>query len=349
LSGAKSKLEAARCAESPYQGPGIPIVDRHPQYDVLGSAQRVSERARFVRIDGEAINRWADRVDPETIRPAPRPPELRFAGPSAEAARWVLLVDCLNFCFWSDTEPAWAIEYEGKQWRRYLALVAALRRAVAGSASWLTAERWACATAADVEDVFAGRGRIPMFDDRVKVLNETGRVLLARYGGEALHVAETARFDAARIAATVCDEFDAFRDVHAYQGMQVPILKRAQIFASDLAAGLADNDGPAVTNIEAITAFADYRIPQMLRHLKILVLADDLESRIENGRPIEASSDEEIELRAGSIWSVELMVRALCTRRHAQHPAWIVDEHLWHHAHDPEVTIQHHKTITWYY
>jgi len=318
-------------------------------YDIRFTACSVSQLAKHVRIDALAIDLWVDRVNPAEIVPGPMPAELIFVGPPADAARWVLLVDCLNFCFWTTSGQPWTVEYQGRSWQRCYALVASLRRAVATDARWLTPERWSDATAAQLETVFAGAGRIPMFEDRVRILNETGRLIGSRFSDDALNLAEEAGFQADRIAALACSAFPSFRDIHIYRSLDVAILKRAQLFASDLADALARNQGPALAGREKLTAFADYRLPQILRHLKILRIESDLEERIEKGELIEASSPQEIELRACSIHAVELMVQALRERRGVDKPAWMVDEYLWYHSHDADVTNQHHRTVTWHY
>ena len=307
------------------------------------------ERADFVQIDPAAIERWSERVSLDEVRPAPRPALLRYLGAPADVARWVLLIDCLNFYFWSQNGPLWTVEYGGQRWQRYFALVAALRKAVSRDAGWLTAERWAAATVADCEELFAGDNRIPLLEERAGILSETGRVLLDRFGGEAIRLAAEAKNDAVRIAAAVCDVFPSFRDVHEYKGRQIPILKRAQIFASDLAAALEENQAGPIANMAGLTAFADYRLPQTLRHLGIMVLAGELEARIESEQLIESGSPEEVELRAGTILAVELMVQALRQKRRAELPAWLVDEYLWDHSHDHDVRVRHHRTVTWYY
>lgn len=325
---------------------GVPGAAR---FDILSACRWVMERADFVQIDPTAIERWSEHVSLDEIRPAPRPALLRYLGTPADVARWVLLIDCLNFYFWSKDGPLWTVEYGGRRWQRYFALVAALRRAVSQDPSWLTAERWASAGVADCEAVFAGENRIPLLEDRARILSETGQVLLGRFGGEALRLAEEAKYDAARIAAVVCDVFPSFRDVHEYKGRRIPILKRAQIFASDLAAALEENQAAPITNLAGLTAFADYRLPQTLRHLGVMVLASELEATIESEQLIESGSPEEVELRAGTILAVDLMVQALRQKRRADLPCWLVDEYLWDHSHDPDVKVRHHRTVTWYY
>lgn len=53
--------------------------------------------------------------------------------------------------------------------------------------------------------------------------------------------------------------------------------------------------------------FADYRVPQILHHLGILVYPPSLRERLKDGGYIPPGSEEEISLRAASIVSVERM------------------------------------------
>ena len=59
--------------------------------------------------------------------------------------------------------------------------------------------------------------------------------------------------------------------------------------------------------ISSLTMFADYRVPQILHHLGILVYPPSLQEKLRNGEYIPPGSDEEISLRAASIVSVERM------------------------------------------
>jgi hypothetical protein len=318
-------------------------------YDVRNDAEFVAARATRVRIDQDRILDWARRVNPAAIQPVPRPAELNLQGGREDLARWALLLDSLNFCFWTAEGPGWETEYAGRIWRRYFALIACLRRAVDEDPAWLTPRRWAETDLAAAERLLAGRGRIPLLEERVRILNETGRVLLDTFDGKALAIPQRADYDAAGIAAVLADTFPSFRDIPSYQGRRIAILKRAQIFAADLAVALVGSTGPTVRRLESLTAFADYRIPQILRHLRILEVDAALADRIEASGLIPAAGDEEVELRACTIWAVERMVAALQAEQAASVPAWMLDEYLWLRSHDSEVRVQHHRTLTWYY
>lgn len=66
----------------------------------------------------------------------PRIDSLEPAGLSEEQAlEWIFLLDTLNFCFWSDSEELFGVNYRGKLWTGYRSLCAALCKAVEVSAS----------------------------------------------------------------------------------------------------------------------------------------------------------------------------------------------------------------------
>jgi hypothetical protein len=57
--------------------------------------------------------------------------------------------------------------------------------------------------------------------------------------------------------------------------------------------------------------FADYRVPQILRHLSIFTYREDLAKLIDNEEPLPYSSFEEVELRACTVIAVELILKKI--------------------------------------
>jgi hypothetical protein len=70
-------------------------------------------------------------------------------------------------------------------------------------------------------------------------------------------------------------------------------------------------------------AFTDYRVPQQLHNLGVLVYSPPLSSRIRRLEELPAGSNKEIELRGCSIWAVELMRRQIVR----DHPESEADVH----------------------
>ena len=315
--------------------------------DILESTRTVLDTARHVRIDVDAVTILAGRLcdDP---RLAEAPDEaLGFDGTPEQCANFVLLMDALNFCFWSD-EP-WVVEHRGRQWTRTHAMVAGLLRAVESDRTWLEADRWDATRPADVEMLFAGvSGRIPLFSKRLDIIRETGAILRDRFDGSFLNAVEDACFDARRLALLLAEGFPSFRDVAEYGGRPVAFLKRAQICAADLHRLWFRHGMSRLTGLEALTLFADYRLPQILRHTGVFQLDPALAERIDREELIEAGSPEEVELRAATIQAGTRLVDAL-TQAGRPTPAWRLDYVLWLMSKEPDVSGPHHRTLTIYY
>lgn len=99
-----------------------------------------------------------------------------------------------------------------------------------------------------------------------------------------------------------------------YKGHQVFLYKRAQIFAADLWGAFEGQGYGEFNDIGSITIFADYIVPAVLRQLGVLRYSTDLANIIEANREIGSGSEEEVELRACSIYAVEKM-RELLSKR----------------------------------
>lgn len=92
-----------------------------------------------------------------------------------------------------------------------------------------------------------------------------------------------------------------------YKGHQVFLYKRAQIFASDLWGAFKGQGYGEFNDIGSITMFADYIVPAVLQQLGVLKYSSTLANTIEACGEIGAGTEEEVELRACSIYAVEKM------------------------------------------
>ncbi|MCP4249527.1 MAG: hypothetical protein GY778_20995 [bacterium] len=314
--------------------------------DVLASCRRVVDRADHVRLDSTAALAWAKGVSPQALDPPPPPAELCFEGDRDQCANFALLSDCLNFCFWS-TEP-WSVSYRGRPWRRTYAMMAGLLRAIDEDPAWLTPTKWTDADVGTVTHLFRGTGTIPLPEDRCRVLNETGRQLVQHFDGRFSLAVQKVGGDARELAYLLADRFPSFRDVATYRGQTVTLLKRAQICASDLHHLLTRNGHGGLSRLGRLTVFADYRLPQYLRHIGVMTVTPVLAEAIQRQQEIPAGSAAEVELRAATVVAGELLREALTRAKH-RIEAWRLDYVLWERSHDPAISIDHHRTRTIYY
>jgi hypothetical protein len=166
-----------------------------------------------------------------------------------------------------------------------------------------------------------------------RALNDLGGYLLARFGGRFVGLVEAADHSAERLVSLLA-EMPFYRDVHAYDGLEVPFYKRAQLTAADLALALDGRGWGAFADLDRLTIFADNLVPHVLRLDGILHYDDDVLGRIQAGKLIPAGSPEEVEIRACALHAVELLVAEL--RRGGQPAtAMMLDYLLWNRGQQP--------------
>ena len=211
-----------------------------------------------------------------------------FSGPRDRTVAYLLVVDAANFCFWGG---------RGGYWR----LAESIRDAFArGEPQLWDPARLAALSLSDLQSILEG---MPLLAERLEALRELGRTAAALPRGFESLVEETAIATASGLAARL----SSFADFATYRGERVPLLKRAQIAAADLAgAGVAQ-----FPDIAELTCFPDYKLPQVLRHLGALVYTDPLARRVDSWDELASGEEAEVEIRAATVVAVERLRSAL--------------------------------------
>jgi len=314
---------------------------------VLRSTLPVVEQAGSVRIDRESVEQLAQRIADREFSPSEWEHDLHWSGEPQETANFILVLDALNFCFWG--EPRWIVTFEGQRYNGYWALAAALTRAMRQGVPLTDAAYLARITEPQLATILAGEGTIPLLPERVANLREVGRVLLASHQGQFARVIVDCHGSAIDLVRRVAAEFSSFNDVATFAGQEVRFYKRAQILASDLA-GAFDGQGLGhFHDLDQLTAFADYKVPQVLHQLNVLrydvTLTKTLSGRIE----IPAGHPYELEIRAATLWAVEALRQALA-RLGFQISPYQLDWMLWQLGQElPAEALPYHRTRTIFY
>lgn len=262
---------------------------------------------------------------------------------------WLLVLDTLNFCFWSEAgQPRWKISYKNETLNGYWAEAAALTRAIEEGFPLWDAKYIANISSDDLATIFRGEQTIPLFEARLQVLREAGEVLQRDFDGQFVNVLQQAEGSAVTLALLLAQHFPSFRDITKYRGRDVRFLKRAQICVADIHSSFPDQAWGDFYDLDRLTIFADYKLPQVLRHLEILEYHPTLAARIDNQQLLQAGEEAEIEIRAATIWACELLRRGLADRN-CSVTASQIDERLWHRGQDAVEMRPYHRTRTIYY
>jgi hypothetical protein len=325
---------------------------------VLTSTLPVVEAARNVQIATDRIEAVAEQVAAAAgVAPAWED-GLHLRDGTWKTAGWVLALDALNFCFWSedpDPKQRWRVEYKGTLYDGYWALVAALRRAVEEGRPIWDPFYLVELTARDIAHILRPHDlaypEIPLLPLRVQNLRELGNGLIAAFPDRnpVSELIASANRSAATLVERVTTLLPSFNDVATYAGQPVRFHKRAQILVADLYGAFGGLDLGAFDDLDQLTAFADYKVPQVLRRFGVIAYSDELAARIDRRTLIPAGSPEEVEIRAATVWTCELLRRSLAARGNPLR-AFEVDWALWLAGQSlPPDTHPYHRTYTVFY
>ena len=239
------------------------------------------KRARHVRLG--RCERLADAI---VDRQVPAWDGRRhFSGSRDRTITYLLVLDTMNFSFW------------GGQGGGYWQLAESVREVFENGDALADPARLAKMTPARLAELI---GPFPMLDQRARALRELGR-----HGFDGL-----VKRSAAATARALAESLASYADVVEYDGHDVPILKRAQILPADLhAAGVAHYG-----DLADLTCFADYKLPQVLRHFGVIEYSEPLRRRVDGLEELPSGDQAETEIRAATVVAVERLREALAQR-----------------------------------
>ncbi|MBW0495374.1 hypothetical protein O181_035089 [Austropuccinia psidii MF-1] len=353
-------------------------------FGVLGSAKWVMESAVDVAIRPDGIKQTCRQILPQLISASKlgskREPtaltdwfshELHPKGLSPDLLlNWIFFVSVLNFSFWDDAHDGkrFMVRWNGTEWTGYWSLLAVMHRALDEGHPVLDPQFYANqATDENLTHIFrpsdgGDRCPIPLLKERITILRHSSQILCTKYHGTTMELVRSAFCSALHLIKIVVEDFPSFNDDSMYNGTKVIFYKRAQIFAAEVWAAFDGKSFGKFDDIDQLTMFADYRVPQVLQSLQILQYSRRLEECLKRKQLLSHGSREEVEIRAASIVAIELLREELALELHAidsvAHPpnSIEIDFWLWDLAKGREkeqtvaiTTLPHHRTRCIYY
>eukprot|EP01083_Nonionella_stella_P091494 255835_1 len=397
----------------------------------------VSNSSKHVSVNYQKISEEIEsNLELYSVPPNPTPAQwardCHFCDPARPelTARYVFVLDALNFCFW----PCVGFEYDD--------LARALRDVLVSDSNAFdshalsrldrkTLSKW----------LTTPKGEIPLLDERLRLLHELGDGLLRSFDGSVTNLIKSARGSAQRLVEMVTAEFPGFRDQATYKGHQIFFYKRAQILVGDLFAafggqtlggqclggqclggkcigshglggqglggqgiggqclgghglggqalggqsiggkglggqglgshgiggkclgvqglgvqglggqGLGDQCLGNFADLDMLTCFADYRVPQILRQIGAISFSDELNEIVNKHIELPHGGEFEVEIRSATVIAVEAMVAALHSHG-VRTSACQLDWALWDRAEallGETCLPEHHRTLSIFY
>ncbi|MEK6840452.1 MAG: queuosine salvage family protein [Nanoarchaeota archaeon] len=317
--------------------------------NVLETTKFVVDNSKHVRINKNKIKDFCKNFNYHSIKNWMEYSPFNIESLSDnKKLHFLLIFNAISFSYWSN--PKWSVEYNGKIFDRgSWSLVVALGRAIDEEIPILNPNYLSNISDKDLRHILRGNTTIPLFEERLKILREIGIVLVKRFDGDFSNLVKLAKKDAIKLVKLIVSNFSNFNDISEYGGKKIFFYKRAQALVEGIYSLFKGKGFGNLKNISKLTACADYKIPQILRKLGILVYDNELSGKIDNQIEIPKGNELEIEIRANTIWAVEYIkkeLRVLSKNINSIH----INDYLWLNAGSSSIKEKpHHLTRTIFY
>ena len=279
----------------------------------------------------------------------------------ASGIDWVFFADTLNFSFWMPEDgPQYLVTYSGTTYTGYLAMCAAINRALDSGVRITDPKYFVDVDEKTLGELLGGDDGvpIPLLSQRVECLHQVGRVLLDKFSGTFNTCLAQCGNSAAKLLEMVLDNFPCFNDSSDFEDTRVSFHKRAQILVADIWCLFEGTGVGSFRDIDTLTMFADYRVPQSLQHYGALQYSADLLQWLAEDKMLQSGDKWEAEIRGCSIEAVERITRRVREQLEvrgvtgARVNSILVDQYLWGYRREHAETmrsIPYHKVRSIFY
>ncbi len=304
--------------------------------DILTSIDEVLRHSRHVHINKERVKAFAREVEGKrfdhwlTVSPV----DLNTVEENKRLG-FLVALNSISFSYFG--EPKWTVQYHTRIYDGAQAMMACLGRALEDKIPIYDPAYLATVSKHTLEHILNGNIQIPLFNERLRILNEIGAITQDQFKGDFRYLVQRAQGNSLQLVNLLTQRFPSFEDSSQYRGKRVHFCKRAQLLASDIHRYCGE-----LTEVDTLTACADYKIPQVLRRHGILEYTESLKEKIQSKEEIKRGSEEELEIRAHTIYAVELLKQELRTRT-----AMEINDYVWLEGqHKRETDEPYHRTRT---
>lgn len=277
---------------------------------ILKTTKYVVENSTYVKINKTKIKEFCKTFNQSHINHwvNESPFDLKSLN-EKDRLHFLLIFNSISFCYWG--EPKWTVEYKGEKFDGAWGMMAALGKSIENKVPILNMKYLSNINEKDFEKITKANIKIPFFEERLRILKEISLVLLNKFKGDFYNVIKEADENAIELIELLITNFPSFNDSSLYKGKHIYFYKRAQLLISDIFQAFDGKSYGKFKNPEELTACADYKLPMVLRRLGILEYSKILAEKIDNKTEIIKDSEEEIEIRANTIWANEFIKQEL--------------------------------------
>lgn len=307
----------------------------------------VVKNAKDVKINKEKIIELAKEWKKNGVDNSLWPADFHLQTDDSEKLLdYLIVLDSINFCFWSKKER-WKIKYKGKIYKGYFALSLALKKFFDEKQEKANLNYLSKISFKEFKKILQGGKNLLFLKKRWQIVKSVSRSVIKNYKSS-VNFVESADNKFSVLTHKIYKELPGFNDIFSYRGRKVYLLKRAQILGSEIWGAFKGKGLGFFEDLDYLTCFPDYKIPQILNNLGILEYSSKLQKKVNNKILIKMGSAEEVEIRSCTVIAVEILKQELA-KLVLNLPSFKIDWILWNKSKKDKMKIPYHLTKTIFY
>ncbi len=265
----------------------------------------------------------------------------------SEMFKLTLIFNAMNFCYWSEQgKPKWIVSIKGENLDGSIALVKLIEKTATETPQFLDWNYLQKLSLNSFRKTFEGSNVvIPLIKERHENLISLATDMLTEYEGSSDNLLKVTSYCAARMLKRL-SALKSFEDKSVFEGETIYYWKRAQLQVKMFNDIREYFEYKPMQNLHILTAFADYKVPQLLRHLGILSYSKELSETVDNYNLIPKDSKLENEIRIATIVAVE-RISLVASKKGIRIVPSQIDSILWNRAASNKDAMKpYHRTYT---
>lgn len=261
----------------------------------------ISENSRYVSIDTEKIKLFLNKIENINYNYWLSDNNLNLN--EKESILFAFICESMNFCFWENKN--WVVNYEGKGYNGACALFYSIMNEISSNPNFLNLDYLLKLNQNELKRILESNKQLPpLLSERYQLLKETINIIACKK--EKFYEELFSISSDEELLNYIIKNFKHFDDKSVIDGKTVHFNKRAILLVNDLF-HLSNTIRNNIKNLDNLTGGADYAIPRLFREFGILNYNNELLNIIRERKLIEHNSRMEIEIRANTIYVIELI------------------------------------------
>lgn len=237
-----------------------------------------------------------------------------------------------DYCFWG--EPKWTIETDEGFMDGSYAIMYLIINYYKENKNFNLSKN-------EFKKLLTGNVEIPLFEDRYSNLVTLNEFLQDK----SFYSLIKEKTNDIELLEYITSNLPYFEDKTLYKGKMIYFYKRAQLLTSDILHILESKEQKDV-DYSHLIGCADYKIPQVMYCYDLLKYDNELSRKVDNKIPIDADSEEEVEIRASDLEIIDYIYNKL-GKKYAK---MNINDFIWLLSQDKsEMKKPYHRTLTNHY